>query len=106
MVQKPEMKFDQVNSNSKKQLDESLAVSMNPNEAIEQVKCNGCGIEPIVGVKYKCSVLANFYFCVKCEETKDHPHAFLKIKANKPSMNKFDGSISKAVTKDDGNNPE
>jgi len=45
------------------------------------VKCDGCGVKPIVGVRYKCSICHNFDYCEKCEETVDHPHAFLKIKS-------------------------
>lgn len=35
---------------------------------------------PIVGVRYKCSVRPNFDYCAKCEETKNHEYAFIKIK--------------------------
>jgi len=45
------------------------------------VKCDGCGVKPIVGVRYKCSICHNFDYCERCEETVDHPHAFLKIKS-------------------------
>jgi len=43
------------------------------------VECDGCGVSPIVGPRYKCSVRKNFDFCSKCEERRDHPYAFLKI---------------------------
>ena len=43
------------------------------------VECDGCGVCPIVGPRYKCTVKKNFDFCASCEATKDHPHAFLKI---------------------------
>jgi len=42
--------------------------------------CDGCGVSPIIGDLYKCSVLKDFDFCQQCEATKPHPHAFLKIK--------------------------
>lgn len=42
-------------------------------------QCDGCGISPIIGVRYKCSVLDNFNFCANCEAKKDHEHPFLKI---------------------------
>jgi len=42
--------------------------------------CDGCGISPIVGDCYKCSVLEDFDFCSKCEATKPHPYPFLKLK--------------------------
>lgn len=48
------------------------------------VTCDGCGVFPIVGPRYKCTVNKNFDFCAACEATKDHPYAFLKI--TKPGM--------------------
>jgi len=44
------------------------------------VRCDGCGVKPIVGDRYKCSACYDFDYCEKCEETIDHLHAFLKIK--------------------------
>ena len=44
-----------------------------------RVECDGCGVAPIVGVRYKCSVCKNFDFCQMCEERRGHEHAFLKI---------------------------
>ena len=45
------------------------------------VTCDGCGIHPIVGVRYKCAVCPNFDFCEKCEEklNEQHQHPFIKI---------------------------
>lgn len=43
------------------------------------VACDGCGVAPILGARYKCTVRKNFDYCAACEATKDHPHAFLKI---------------------------
>merc|ERR1719487_2677297 len=40
---------------------------------------------PIVGDRYKCSVLKDFDYCSNCEEKLSHPHAMLKIKD--PSQN-------------------
>ena len=45
----------------------------------ERVQCDGCGMAPILGPRYKCSVCKNFDFCAKCEEYEGHDHAFLKI---------------------------
>ena len=44
------------------------------------VLCEGCGTNPIVGVRYKCNTCLQFNFCEICEETKDHRHPFLKLK--------------------------
>ena len=57
-----------------------LMESMYPNEVHQNVRCVGCGMFPIIGVRYKCTVNKNFDFCENCEATKDHPYAFLKIK--------------------------
>lgn len=39
----------------------------NKKEGIEHnVKCNGCGIQPIVGICYKSTKIASFYFCENC----------------------------------------
>lgn len=45
------------------------------------VACDGCGISPIVGVRYKCAVCQNFDFCEGCEEmnVNAHQHPFIKI---------------------------
>jgi len=42
--------------------------------------CDGCNVKPIVGVRYQCSVCEDFDFCEKCEDSKKHPHPFLKIR--------------------------
>lgn len=43
------------------------------------MECDGCGVGPIRGLRYKCSVCKNFDYCAKCEERLQHEHAFLKI---------------------------
>lgn len=45
----------------------------------ERVECDGCGVSPIVGPRYKCTVLKDFDYCEKCEATKPHDHPFIKI---------------------------
>jgi hypothetical protein len=46
------------------------------------VTCDGCGMKPIEGVRYKCTVCPNFDLCSKCEEKNQHPsdHTLLKLK--------------------------
>jgi len=44
------------------------------------VRCSGCKVPSIVGVRYKCSVCYNFNYCEKCEETIEHAHNFIKMK--------------------------
>jgi hypothetical protein len=45
----------------------------------KDVICDGCGMNPIQGVRYKCSVCKNLDYCSMCEERKTHDHPFLKI---------------------------
>ena len=48
--------------------------------------CDGCGMDPIVGNRYKCTICGDFDYCEACEEKfrNVHKHPFLKI--YKPSM--------------------
>lgn len=46
----------------------------------DRVTCDGCGMFPVVGHRYKCIICHNFDFCEACEAKGDHPHAFLKIR--------------------------
>ena len=43
------------------------------------VSCNNCGIYPIIGNRFKCSVCNNFDFCQRCEKNTFHEHSFIKI---------------------------
>jgi len=68
---------EQINSMSTTQ------TSINPQSIIHpNVECDGCGMAPIVGPRYKCSVTKDFDYCSTCEERKPHPHSFIKI--NRP----------------------
>lgn len=70
---------DQINSCSTTQ------TTINPQSVIHpNVECDGCGMAPIVGPRYKCSVTKDFDYCSTCEERKPHPHPFIKI--NKPGQ--------------------
>lgn len=52
------------------------------------VVCDGCGLHPIIGIRYKCSVCKNFDYCEMCEERQSHDHPFIKITKpeNAPTM--------------------
>ena len=60
------------------------------NEEHTGVKCQGCKKEPIIGIRYKCSVCPNYNLCENCEkeneETDGHPHIFLKIFKKEQSL--------------------
>jgi len=44
------------------------------------VRCDGCNVDPIVGIRYKCYACHNFDYCEKCEATQEHDHPFIKFK--------------------------
>lgn len=46
-----------------------------------RVSCDGCGIAPIRGLRFKCKACPNFDFCEKCHNQGSHPkeHSFEKI---------------------------
>lgn len=46
----------------------------------DNVICDGCQINPITGIRYKCSVCPDFDLCEKCENEKPHDHPLLKIR--------------------------
>ena len=58
------------------------------------IKCNKCGIEPIVGYRYKCSICKNYNLCQKCElkndETGEHNHDFIKMRNEEKQPKKPD----------------
>ena len=43
--------------------------------------CDGCGMLPIEGYRYKCSICEDYNLCENCEERigKKHDHPFIKI---------------------------
>jgi hypothetical protein len=42
--------------------------------------CDGCGVHPIEGVRYNCTVCRDFDFCEACEAKTEHAHPFIKHK--------------------------
>ena len=49
------------------------------------VRCDGCGQNPIIGCRYKCSICQSFDYCPECEDTRKHDHPFIKIR--RPEQN-------------------
>lgn len=43
------------------------------------ITCDECGLSPIVGVRYKCTVRPDFDLCEACEAKNVQPHAMIKI---------------------------
>ena len=48
------------------------------------IKCSKCGMNPIIGYRYKCPLCKNYNLCQNCEEknseTGEHPHDFIKMR--------------------------
>jgi hypothetical protein len=46
------------------------------------IKCDGCGVIPITGDRYKCTICNDFDLCSVCEQKNTHPasHPLLKLK--------------------------
>lgn len=47
----------------------------------KQIKCDGCGMFPIQGIRYNCSVCDNFNYCQRCRNKFGyiHQHTFIGI---------------------------
>lgn len=43
------------------------------------VQCSNCKVNPIVGIRYKCSQ-CEVNYCEQCEYSQDHPHPFFKVR--------------------------
>lgn len=47
----------------------------------DHVSCDGCGLSPLVGNRYKCSVREDYDLCEKCESSQVQPYPMVKIYA-------------------------
>lgn len=54
-----------------------------------RVCCDGCGMKPIIGNRYKCTVCPNFDFCQNCKENRNHDHSFNLIERPQNFFNNF-----------------
>jgi len=45
----------------------------------EDVQCEACKINPIVGIRFKCSICPDYNLCEVCEIVEDHDHFLLKL---------------------------
>ena len=41
--------------------------------------CDGCGMLPLKGYRYKCALCEDYNLCENCVEDVSHNHPFLKI---------------------------
>jgi len=57
----------------------------------KKFECNGCGMFPIIGARYHCTVCYDFDFCENCEEEcgDEHNHAMTKFR-NECSLKNFE----------------
>lgn len=63
----------------KKGKESSVGASV-PNGSIHSnVTCDGCGVYPIVGSRFKCSVRENFDLCETCETSQIQPFPMIKV---------------------------
>ena len=55
------------------------------------IACRKCGMDPIIGYRYKCSV-CDYDLCEACEEnnyeTQEHPHNFIKMRNEEKKQEK------------------
>jgi len=65
----------------------------------EGINCDGCGMYPIPGVRYQCSVCRDFDFCEGCWQTKRHPHPFMRVfPSEQPQAQRVHPSRQKPVS--------
>jgi hypothetical protein len=49
------------------------------DEVHEHVRCDGCGMCPIIGARFKCTVREDFDLCEACEAATEQPYPMIKI---------------------------
>jgi hypothetical protein len=69
------------------------------------VKCDGCGMYPIQGPRYKCTVCFDFDYCQQCEETnsEDHIHPFIKYRYPKGYKKVDENKINRCKKRGENN---
>lgn len=70
----------------KSQLSASMSQSVvaeKPKAVHERYTCDRCGVNPIVGIRYHCSVRPDYDLCEKCEAASEAPHPMIKIREPK-----------------------
>ena len=81
-------KLSQIRISDKSQKNEIICTSVHNN-----IKCDQCFMNPIIGPRYKCSKCENYNLCEKCEtkneNTQSHSHYFIKIN-NEEKVNDYE----------------
>lgn len=80
---------DEVKSQINESMNQSMNQSLNsssiqkPKAVHKNYVCDGCNADPIVGIRYKCSVRPDYDLCEKCEAKMDTPYPMIKIREPK-----------------------
>ena len=59
--------------------------------------CDGCGMLPMTGWRYKCSICDDYNLCENCEARICHNHPFIKITSSL-MLDKFNENYLKLNT--------
>lgn len=70
-------RFERIKEFEEKKENKKICVSIHNG-----VICNGCYMNPIKGLRYKCSICPQFNYCQKCEMKlgESHKHPFIKLR--------------------------
>ena len=58
-------------------------------EIHDKYECDGCGMNPIMGKRYRCQTCENFDYCQNCYSSKNHEHKLLYASAKKNDEKKI-----------------
>ena len=65
----------------------SLKTENSQGKAIHHMfSCDGCGMSPIIGTRFRCNVCNNFDYCENCKEIYKNQHNHPFIKVERPNM--------------------
>lgn len=72
-----------LNASMSQSVVEKSSVAEKPKAVHKGFICDGCGANPITGIRYKCSFRPDFDLCEKCEAAGEQPHPMIKIREPK-----------------------
>ena len=78
-VQESEINIQKINDNNEINTSISNISRISQCNTIHnEIKCDGCGICPITGYRYKCLECPNYNLCDQCEKSVSHEHNFIR----------------------------
>ena len=85
-------KYNKLTNEIKKNMENNNSILKSSINTVHNgIKCSHCFIEPIVGIRYKCSHCNEYNLCQECEEknseTGKHPYDFIKIRKEEKNNN-------------------